>query len=498
MAPNGSAELGSYELPIPEAREGADRPCPQDLQAPLPNAMLASNALWFCRLRWIVIAPLAGLGIVGLCGDLPYRLGLKGRGVWALVTAVLLSVYNTAFLVHARHARRSRRSRSVLANLWGQIILDLLVLTAVIHFVGSMDTNVAFVYLFHIALACVFFTARQSLIITGVACVLYLACIAAEQTGVAAPAGIFLDPALQPGAPVSQGQAMVSVFSVWIILLGVWYLTSHISVMLRRRDRQLADTNLRLIAARKERTQHMLHTAHQLKGPCAAIDANTQLLLAGYGGDLPKEALDVLARIAARCRAMTVQVQDMLQLANLRSRGQQPPRRRRLDVSEVLRWCLNQVGPAAGQKQVVLEADLGAAETTGVEDHLRMLFLNLLTNAVNYSHEHTRVNVQCHVGPKGQAQVTIADEGIGILGEQLPHIFDAYYRTPEAVEHNRRSSGLGLAIVQQVAQSHRIRLRVESQIGKGTRFVLQLPPPDDVRDEAVGAREVTDGQHHDC
>ena len=109
MAPNGSAELGSYELPIPEAREGADRPYSQDLQAPLPNAMLARNALWFCRLRWIVIATLAGLGIVSLCGDLPYRLGLKGRGGWALVTAVLLSVYNTAFLVHARHARRSAR-----------------------------------------------------------------------------------------------------------------------------------------------------------------------------------------------------------------------------------------------------------------------------------------------------------------------------------------------------------------------------------------------------
>jgi signal transduction histidine kinase len=104
-----------------------------------------------------------------------------------------------------------------------------------------------------------------------------------------------------------------------------------------------------------------------------------------------------------------------------------------------------------------------------------MLFSNLLANAVLYSYEGGRVRVWCLDGHGPIA--TVEDHGIGIAPDKLPHIFDEYYRTDEAVRHNKASTGLGLTIVRQVAQTHRIRVRVESSPGVGTKFIVRFPSP---------------------
>ncbi len=109
-------------------------------------------------------------------------------------------------------------------------------------------------------------------------------------------------------------------------------------------------------------------------------------------------------------------------------------------------------------------------------DHLNMMLSNLLSNAVNYSSEGGRVEVECRPAKGGAAVVSVRDHGIGIKPEKLPHVFEEFYRTDEAVRHNRESTGLGLAIVQQVANSHGIRVRVESAPGVGTTFRLEFPP----------------------
>jgi signal transduction histidine kinase len=74
--------------------------------------------------------------------------------------------------------------------------------------------------------------------------------------------------------------------------------------------------------------------------------------------------------------------------------------------------------------------------------------------------------------------VAIADEGIGIAPDKLPHIFEEHYRTKEAVRHNKESSGLGLSIVRNVAEIYGIHIRVESCVGSGTKFELTFPTLD--------------------
>ncbi|MCP4374595.1 MAG: HAMP domain-containing histidine kinase, partial [bacterium] len=402
-------------------------------------------------------------------------------------------VFNIAFIIHLGHNTNSPMPRSIYTNLWMQIVVDLLVLTGVVHFLGSLETHIANAYLFHIVLSCIFFSPRQSSMVTILACSLFLLCVLGELTGLFPPSQLYLDTTLRDSIDKSTSQILVTLASIWGILITVWYLTSQLSGALRRREHELAEANTRLIAAQKERTKHMMHTAHELKTPCAAIYANLRVLIDGYCGDLPEESLGVLRRMAHRCQGLASQIQDMLRLANLRSEGKSHSKNETFDVAESLKWCIEQVMPAANQRQVSIETDIKPAFTSCVEEHIRMFFLNLVSNAANYSHEGGTVHISCKLGDDNRTHVTVRDDGIGIPQEKLPHIFEEYYRTTAATQHNRGSSGLGLAIVQQIALEHRIKLNVESQRGKGTVFHAVLPQNSITTQPAI--KETNDGKH---
>ena len=106
---------------------------------------------------------------------------------------------------------------------------------------------------------------------------------------------------------------------------------------------------------------------------------------------------------------------------------------------------------------------------------LQVLFSNLLSNAVSYSHDDGSVEVTLAGKGDGDPVLTIADHGIGIDPGKLSHIFKPYFRTKEAALHNPNSTGVGLALVNRIATTHGVRVSVESDPGEGTTFTLTFP-----------------------
>ena len=474
MVSDENIQTASYELPLPQ-----ELPADAEIKGserPLPESLLVQNALWFCRVRWLIIATLVSYGILGQFPVSVHYFGIRPPGAWPFVTAAVLTLYNLAFLFFAR---TKTSWAGTMFNLWCQIIADLLVLTAVVYFVGSLETNIAFAYLFHIVLSCVFFSRRQSLIVTIMAIGMFATCITVEYVLKILPSmSIFAGSSYEQNTATVRAILTVNFFFAIGIWLVVWYLASYLSSMVRRRDFELDVTNRLLVAAQKERSRHMLATTHQLKAPFAAIYSNAQLLLQGYCGDIPDEASQVIQRITARCRRLTAEIQEMLQLANLSSTSQQSLPRTKIVSTELLMWCISQVDPIAREHGIVFKTDIRPVAILGTEDHFKMLFVNLLSNAVRYSHRNGQVQISCYPGPNSEPIVTIADNGIGIPANKLPRIFEEHYRTKESVQHNKESSGLGLAIVKHVAELYGIHIRVESRPGFGTKFELKFPAPD--------------------
>lgn len=467
----------AYDLPLRE--QAAPQQAAESDGGPRQSdeLILLQNQAWFCSLRWLAIA---GLGILGLFAILTTTAlplpGLHLEPAWPLAAAGTLLVLNVAYLGLMRgtalSARRAVRARQ---GLWIQIVLDLAVLTVVVHWLGSVGTFAPFMYLFHIVLACIFLPYTRSLLVTVLAMAMYVACVALEASGVV-PQSSVLAAALVP----ARGGVLPAVLawqlgSVVFVSATVWYLASRLSNALRRRDEELLAINRRLEASTEERAGHMLRTTHQLKAPFAAIHANTHLLLAGLCGTLPGEATAVIQQIAARCEMLSRGITAMLQLANLRSRAQSPPPAVSIDLAALVRSSLAAVAPVAARRGIAFDEDLSAAPVRVVQDHAVMIIENVISNAVAYSRDGQRVSVSSRATPDGGAEVAVRDSGIGIMPDKLPRIFDDYYRTAEAARHNNSSTGLGLAIVRQTALAGGIGVHVESAPDRGTLFSLSFP-----------------------
>jgi signal transduction histidine kinase len=469
----------SYVLPLADDRP-ADSAAEAMAIAARDRRLLVENAAWFCTLRWLVITTLLGLAALAAAapGSL-LRSGIHLEWAWPLEVAAVLAVLNVAYLAllrrHGLPAGEKTRPGWPCRFLWLQILVDLVLLTAVVHNLGSL-TYAPFMYLFHIVLACIFFPRGKSLLVTAAAMGMYLVCLVLEGAGVLASASV-LAPSLLPNRSTLPPAIVGAYFCAVAFISGtVWYLASRLAGDLRDRDAELAATNRRLLAATEERAKYMLRTTHELKAPFAAIHANAQLLLGGYCGPIPHDAAAAAEQIAARCETLSQSIKAMLQLANLRSAAV-APQPAPIDLAALVRSRLEGLKPQAAGRGIVFDEELSAAPIVAVPDHAAMILDNVLSNAVNYSRDGQHVSVSCRAKPDGGAGVVVRDQGIGIPADKLPRIFDDYFRTNEAAAHNRASTGLGLAIVRQAALAGRIGVRVESAPGQGTVFWLDFPAP---------------------
>lgn len=459
-----------YELPLDVSKQESLLSDMHLADTSQPKPILAQNALWFCRLRWIVVAVLTSYSGLNLVPEQLNRVGLQVPGLWPLIIAGLLVVTNIIFRQRARATHTSDNSCRL--NLWFQIVSDLILLTAVIHFLGDLREIIAFAYLFHIVLACIFFDRKQSFWVLAIALGLYGALGVLESKGWIARYSLFTTDA---PAVVSPLRPLLSNGMFVIFSAVVWYLTSYLSDIVRQRDAALSALNSRLIEAQEAKARHMLRTTHELKAPFAAIQANVQLLTKGYCGSLTPEATEVLSRIDRRCRRLANEINEMLQLANLRSARPDVGPWKTLNLAAVMRWCLAQAQPLATERDITFEATLELCRVRGAEEQLRMLLSNILSNAILYSRPGGRVIVRTGETENNVGRAVIQDFGIGIEADKLPRIFEEYYRTDRAAQFNPSSTGLGLAIVKHIALTHRICVRVESQPDEGTTFILDFP-----------------------
>jgi two-component system, OmpR family, phosphate regulon sensor histidine kinase PhoR len=465
----------SYNMPL--SRESDVEPVDgDDIEAAWEEALLRENSLWFCRLRWIVVSLLILTGTaIWILGGRLTDWGIRLSPAWPLSAAVVLAVAN---LVYIRLIPSSQTTNNVLSErlkLWIQIVVDLIVLTVVIHCLGGAGTNAPFAYLFHVVLACIFFHPSESLAVTAVAASFYLGCLLLEAFHVIPHATVWFGQSGAGAGGMNIEYLILEVgetFGIWLI---IWYLVSRLGANLRHHEAELAVTNVRLKASSDERMKHMLQTTHHLKAPFAAIHANAQLMLQSYCGELPDRAEKVTQKISDRCEMLSEQIQSMLQLANLRSESQARPPGVDLDLSEVIQKSVDRAMASANERGIRFETDLEPTMVCAAEDHMAMLVENIVNNSVSYSKDDGLVEISCAAGPDDSVVVMIRDHGIGIPPDKLPLIFDDYYRTDEAANHCRMSTGLGLAVVRDVAITESVEVQVESRPGWGTRFWLTMP-----------------------
>lgn len=225
----------------------------------------------------------------------------------------------------------------------------------------------------------------------------------------------------------------------------------------------------------KQLKQFTADASHELRGPLTAIKASVDVMCNHPERIHPKDAKK-LAAIANATTQMTHLTEDLLFLARTNTAITAPDTQQQtVFLSELLQNLVDLLDPFAQDKKIALHYQcLAKVCVVGDEAQLSRLFSNLLENALQYTSSGGKVTIRL-TKHTGYAVVSIQDSGIGIASDQLPFVFDRFWRADKARSRRQGGTGLGLSIAQAIAQRHRGKITVTSQVNVGSRFQVRLP-----------------------
>jgi signal transduction histidine kinase len=181
-----------------------------------------------------------------------------------------------------------------------------------------------------------------------------------------------------------------------------------------------------------------------------------------------RETVEACQRAAQRMRRL---IESLLALARLDA-GQEQMKRLQFDFSKTISDCAEMVQPMAEERGVKIISELSALEITGDSERLAQVVTNLLTNAIQYNLPDGEVRVKLE-SQDGMAVLTVSDKGQGIAAEDLPRVFERFYRADKS--RSTGGNGLGLAISKAVVEAHGGTIEVASEENVGTTFAVRLP-----------------------
>ncbi|WP_034756979.1 two-component system histidine kinase PnpS [Rossellomorea vietnamensis] len=220
------------------------------------------------------------------------------------------------------------------------------------------------------------------------------------------------------------------------------------------------------------RKDFVANVSHELKTPITSIKGFSETLLDGAMDDPEtlKSFLDIILKESDRLQSL---IQDLLELSKIEKQGFQ------LFVEEVeVAGLIEDVIPIlkekAKPKDISLQADFESRGTAEVDSYrLKQVFINLISNAIAYTPKGGNVSVTVQ-DDQDKVYVKVKDNGMGISQEELPRIFERFYRVDKARSRNSGGTGLGLAIVKHIIEAHEGDIEVESELEKGTTFTVTL------------------------
>lgn len=168
-------------------------------------------------------------------------------------------------------------------------------------------------------------------------------------------------------------------------------------------------------------------------------------------------------------------INDLLELSRLESRPDLP-RCVPVDVRGVVQRAVELLMPAAQKKRLQLAINVGPGlpAVSGNAEYLERAIANLVDNAIKYTPDEGRIAVAA-AAADGHVTLTVSDTGIGIPAEDVPRIFERFYRVDRSRSRDVGGTGLGLSIVKHVVQMHQGTVAVNSTPGSGSTFTLKLP-----------------------
>jgi PAS domain S-box-containing protein len=272
------------------------------------------------------------------------------------------------------------------------------------------------------------------------------------------------------------------------IAIGFLLISKDISDEIRL-NQELKAANAELLDASRHKTEFLASMSHELRTPLNSILGFSELLIDSTVDQFPVETRTrFLAQIHSSGRHLLGLINDILDLSKVEA-GQMELRLTMVSVAEVVSQVADIAEPLAARKTIHIETDAtGAGRLVADEGKLKQMILNLVSNAIKFTHEGGTVTISsAQAGDR--LQIVVSDNGIGIAERDLPRLFKEFQQVDSGVNRVQQGTGLGLALTRSFAILHGGDVHVESVVGKGSRFTIDIPVE---RANAAGPMNVLD------
>ncbi len=226
----------------------------------------------------------------------------------------------------------------------------------------------------------------------------------------------------------------------------------------------------------EQQKRFIADAAHELRTPLTALKTSLEVNL--MDKKLSKKAKRILKENLEDVSSLESLTDSLLKLAKAEEDSYEI---KPVNLKQVIDKAIKQIRPLAQKKKIKLQTSFDPEElkkdlkVKGYEPVLIELFVILLDNAVKYSHKNSQVEITIEQR-KGQVQVKIIDQGVGIAQHHLKHIFDRFYRVDAArTKSGSGGYGLGLSLAKKIVAAHNGSIKAESELGEGTTLIVNLP-----------------------
>jgi len=431
---------------------------------------LVERIFWLTRLRWIAIA---GVIIVLIFTSFVFKLSLPYFYLYAIVG--VLGLYNLIFYFVLKDTRNKKPEGSFstanrIANL--QISFDLACLSGIIHYSGGIENPFIFYFIFHMIIASILLSRRAAFLQATFAAIMFGSVVISEYANVIAhyDLGGFISLSQHNNPIYISGTFFVFMSTLYIAI----YMATSISKRLRQREKMLYEANELLKEKDRLKSEYVLRVTHDIKEHLSAIQGCLDPVLTGITGELNTKQSDLVQRAVSRTSKLLFFVRALLEITRIKL--SKDLKMEYFSMKDTVKEAVAAVEMKAQNKNVSISSSvtLGADKIKGAREYILETIENILANSVKYTPQGGRVHI--NVDDKGDSLfLQVKDTGIGIPEDELPRIFEEFYRASNAKEIERDGTGLGLSIAKQIVERHKGRIWVESELGKGTTINIILP-----------------------
>jgi len=425
---------------------------------------------WFIRIRWIAITILI---ISCLVVKHLLNISIQEESIY-IITAILLAlnIFHRIILKRIKKERSEKAIKKIKQEIHFQIVTDLILLTIILHYSGGIENPLVLFYFFHMIIASSIFSTLQSYLYAAFTIILAASLAILECYGVIPhyPLEGFVSHDLYNNILYVYGTGFVFACTSFLVV----FLSHMIIYRSIKSEETYVRTNIELENKDKLKNEYVLRVTHDIKGHIAAILSCLDVVRSKSTGHLNEIQEEFTSRAYERTGLLSGFIKDLLNLTKKRLKHDNEIEEFSLPdlINKVVKPILMLIKDKSIDFNLYIDKSIGLI--TGNPYTIEELYSNLLLNSVKYTPPKGRIELT--VKSHNNYLITeISDSGIGIPKEDLPKVFDEFYRASNVPKDIKTGSGLGLSIAKQIVEDHKGKIWVSSEVGVWTKFAFILP-----------------------